>query len=153
MGPFKRWTTLERSEHRERRWPDGRTERRRRRWRRRRPRECKKEQEGELETRHTEETGCGGWGIGLAGAQGSRRTAGGRRGNRDQFCQNWVHTPGATELGWPTEREPESEEEGSVALLLFISPCSRRKKIYPRVREVFERLRARGSTEQALLNS
>lgn len=45
---------------------------------------------------------CGGWVSGQS--PGSRRTAGGRRGNRDQFCQNWVHTPGATELGWPTER-------------------------------------------------
>lgn len=34
-------------------------------------------------------------------------------GNRDQFCQNWVHTPGAKELGWPGESEEgERAEEG-----------------------------------------
>lgn len=40
-----------------------------------------------------------------------------KTGNRDQFCQNWVHTPGAKELGWPSERQ--REEVG--ALELFIA--------------------------------
>lgn len=46
-----------------------------------------------------------GVGTGLSGPRGADgRTEGGGRGNRDQFCQNWVHTLGATELGWPRER-------------------------------------------------
>lgn len=52
-------------------------------------------------------------------AHGSRHTAGegegggwvGGTGNGDQFCQNWVHTPGAAELGWPAERETEEGRE------------------------------------------
>ena len=48
------------------------------------------------------EAGCR---TGLGGPRGADgRTEGGGRGNRDQFCQNWVHTLGATELGWPGER-------------------------------------------------
>jgi len=50
-------------------------------------------------------------GRGLAAEAGCRTSRGGagprvqpNRGNRDQFCQNWVHTPGAAELGWPRER-------------------------------------------------
>lgn len=51
-------------------------------------------------------------------AHGSRGGRRGATGNGDQFCQNWVHTPGAAELGWPAVREAEggrvgeSEEEG-----------------------------------------
>lgn len=50
------------------------------------------------------EAGCR---AGLCGPQGADGQRGGRRGNRDKFCQNWVHTPGATELGWPWERVRE----------------------------------------------
>lgn len=54
----------------------------------------------------------------------------GRRGNRDQFCQNWVHTPGAAELGWPAESVRAGGEGRWGSTLLFISFCSGLKKIY-----------------------
>lgn len=49
------------------------------------------------------------WSLGTArvsaGVQADRKEGGrGGGGSRDQFCQNWVHTPGATELGWPREK-------------------------------------------------
>lgn len=103
-------------------------------------------------------------------AHGSRRTAewGEREvtGNGDQFCQNWVHTPGAAELGWPAERETQGGREsqrrkaceGEVALLLFLSSVFSAKEdlcecSVEREEGVSERLHAHGSTEQALLNS
>lgn len=107
-------------------------------------------------------------------AHGSRRTAegGGRgvTGNGDQFCQNWVHTPGAAELGWPAEREGDRRREGGrksqrrkacegeVALLLFLSSLFSAKEDLCECsvegeEGLLERLRAHGSTEQALLNS
>lgn len=33
-------------------------------------------------------------------------------GKEDQFCQIWVHTPGAPQLDRPAEREPDEEEDG-----------------------------------------
>lgn len=56
--------------------------------------------------------------CGPKGADGQEAWGG---GNGDQFCQNWVHTPGATELGWPREKVRGGESGGKGTQVLFIS--------------------------------
>lgn len=123
-------------------------------------------QEVELEEPAVE-AGHPGWSGGPREQTHSRGGREGRvTGNGDQFCQNWVHTPGAAELGWPAERETEGGREsqrrkaceGEVALLLFLSSVFSAKEdlcecCVEGEEGVSERLRAHGSTEQALLNS
>lgn len=46
-----------------------------------------------------------------------RRTEGADE-EADQFCQNWVHTPGAGELGWPAERAGAGEGKSSAAIYI-----------------------------------
>lgn len=82
-----------------------------------------------------QETGNGtrGWRLGVGRAPGSRRTARGRRGNGDQFCQIWVHTPGAPQLDRPAERvceEEEEEEESEPQFYIYVSLPPGQEKMY-----------------------